>query len=174
MSGRQRLGVLVLAAALAGCATPSPRAAPEVFELDSFLWRAEAEETPQAVVLATNEWGDLRVRTADRGGLVVSAMVQKIGSTRDELEVRVDESADTVVVEVVPLVAEPRGRVDLTLMVPAGKRLEATTRDGLAEIKYRGEVVARSRGGEVTVQAAERASAQSETGSVTVQVAGGS
>ena len=149
------LGPLLLAAVLAPgatsssaiAATASPPTAAESFALDSFRWRAEA--TPQGTVIATNEWGDLRTRTAQRGGLVVSAMIQKIGTTQDELEIRIDETADTVVIEVVPRVAEPRGRVDLTLIIPPGKRLEATTRDGLAEIKYKGDVQVRSRNGEV-------------------------
>ncbi|HEX5760317.1 MAG TPA: hypothetical protein VF121_14105 [Thermoanaerobaculia bacterium] len=167
----RKLGVLLAAATLAACARPSPRTAEEVFELDSFRWRAEA--TPQGVIVATNEWGDLRVRTAHRGGLVVSAMVQKIGAARDELEIRVDEAADAVVVKVVPRVAEPRGRVDLTLIVPPGKRLEGATGDGLAEIKYKGDVVARTRRGNILIETDAHASAQSETGTIVAKLSGG-
>jgi hypothetical protein len=166
----RKLGVLLVAATLAACARPSPRTSDEVFELDSFRWRAEG--TPQGVILATNEWGDLRVRTAHRGGLVVSAMIQKIGTTRDELEVRIDEAAETVVVRVVPRVAEPRGRVDLTLLVPPGKRVEGTTRDGLAEIKYNGDVVARTRRGNVLIETPAHARAHSETGAITAKLSG--
>lgn len=166
----RRLGVLLVVATLAACARPSPRTSGEVFELDSFRWRAEA--TPQGVIVATNEWGDLRVRTAHRGGLVVSAMIQKIGTTRDELEIRVEEAAERVVVRVVPRVAEPRGRVDLTLIVPPGKRLEGTTRDGLAEIKYKGDVVARTRRGNVLIETPAHASAHSETGGITAKLSG--
>jgi hypothetical protein len=146
MTRTKLLGVLVVAAALAACAKPSPRTS---FKLDAFRWRAEA--TPQTVIVATNEWGDLRVRTAQRGGLVVSAMIQKIGTTRDELEIRIEEAAEKVVVRVVPLVKKPRGRVDLTLIIPPGKRLEGTTRDGLAEVKYKGAAVVRTRGGNVLI-----------------------
>jgi len=77
-----------------------------------------------------------------------------------------------VVVQVVPLVARPRGRVDLTLMVPPGKRLEGTTRDGLAEIKYRGDVLARTRGGDILVETPAHASARSESGSITAKLSG--
>ncbi|HEX7180316.1 MAG TPA: hypothetical protein VF756_00630 [Thermoanaerobaculia bacterium] len=166
----RKLGVLLVAATLAACARPSPRTSDEAFELDSFRWRAE--ETPQSAILATNEWGDLRVRTAQRGGLVVSAMIQKIGTTRDELEILVEEAAETVVVRVVPRVAKPRGRVDLTLIIPPGKRLEGTTRDGLAEIKYKGDVVARTRGGNVLIETSAHASASSETGGITAKLSG--
>ena len=165
----RKLGALLVAATLAACAQP-PRTSDEAFELDSFRWRAEG--TPQGVILATNEWGDLRVRTAHRGGLVVSAMIQKIGTTRDELEIRVEEAAETVVVRVVPRVAEPRGRVDLTLIVPPGKRLEGTTRDGLAEIKYNGDVVARTRHGNILIETPAHASAHSETGGITAKLSG--
>jgi hypothetical protein len=146
---RATLVVLLVAAKLAACSKPSPRTSDELFKLDAFRWRAA--ETPQDVIVATNEWGDLRVRTAQRGGLVVSAMIQKIGSTRDELEIRIEEAAEKVVVRVVPLVKKPRGRVDLTLIIPPGKRLEGTTRDGLAEIKYKGAAVVRTRGGNVLI-----------------------
>lgn len=164
----RKLVALLVAATLAACARPSPRTSDEIFELDSFRWRAEG--TPQGVVIATNEWGDLRVRTAHRGGLVVSAMIQKIGTTRDELEIRVEEAAETVVVRVVPRVAEPRGRVDLTLIVPPGKRLEGTTRDGLAEIKYNGDVVVRTRRGNVLIETPAHANAHSETGGITAKL----
>ena len=167
---RTTLGVLLVAATLAACAKPSPRTAEEVFKLDSFRWRAA--QTPQAVIVATNEWGDLRVRTAQRGGLVVSAMIQKIGTKRDELEIRVEESAERVVVRVVPRVARPRGRVDLTLIVPPGKRVEGATRDGLAEVKYKGDVAARTRRGSVLIETSGHASAQTETGGITAKLSG--
>jgi hypothetical protein len=69
-------------------------------------------------------------------------------------------------------VARPRGRVDLTLIVPPGKRLEGTTRDGLAEIKYRGDVLARTRGGDILVETPAHASARSDTGSITAKLSG--
>lgn len=167
----RKLRVLLVAATLAAaCARPSPRTSNKVFKLDSFRWRAEA--TPQGVIVAANEWGDLRVRTAQRGGLVVSAMIQKIGTTRDELEIRVEEAAERVVVRVVPRVARPRGRVDLTLIIPPGKRLEGTTRDGLAEIKYKGDVVARTRRGNVLIETPAHASARSEMGGITAKLSG--
>jgi hypothetical protein len=166
----RKLGVIFCAATLAACARPSPQTSEEVFKLDSFRWRAEV--TPQGVIIATNEWGDLRVRTAQRGGLVVSAMIQKIGTTKDELEISIEESAETVEVRVVPRVAEPRGRVDLTLIIPPGKRLEGATRDGLAEIKYKGDVVARTRGGNVLIETPAHASAHSETGGITAKLSG--
>jgi hypothetical protein len=166
----RKVGALFVAATLAACSRPAPRTPDEAFELDSFRWRAEA--TPQHVILATNEWGDLRVRTAQRGGLVVSAMIQKIGTTRDELEIRIEEAAETVVVRVVPHVPRPRGRVDLTLIIPPGKRLEGTTRDGLAEIKYKGDVVAQTRRGNVLIETSAHASARSETGTITAKLSG--
>ena len=165
------LGALLCAAALGACATPARPPAGASFELEAFRWRAEA--TPQSKVVATNRWGDLRVRTAARGGLVVSAMIQKIGTTRDELEIRFEESADAVAVRVVPLVARPRGRVDLTLLVPPGKRVEGTTRDGIVEIKYSGEARARSRGGAITIDSVSRATAHSRSGSITARLGGG-
>lgn len=169
---------------LAACAAPSSQAprptvdnqaaaetAAEHFELDSFQWRGDI--AGRDIVRATNEWGDLRTRTADRGGLVVSAMIQNIGTTRDEFEIRIDETGDPVVVEVVPQVPEPRGRVDLTLIIPPGKRLQGTTRDGLAELKYAGDIAARTRGGDIFVKTAAHASAESETGAISARLSGG-
>lgn len=175
--------LLLLALLLAACAVPpsqGPRStvdnqaaatATERFELDSFQWRGDI--AGRELVRATNEWGDLRTRTADRGGLVVSAMIQNIGTTRDEFEIRVDETGDAVAVEVVPQVSEPRGRVDLTLIIPPGKRLQATTRDGLAELKYNGDIAARTRGGDIFIKTAAHASAESETGAISARLSGG-
>lgn len=134
-------------------------------------FRRRFAATPQAAVVARNDWGDLRVRTAAQGGLVVSAMIQRIGSAEAELEVRIEESAERVLVEVVPRVATPRGRVDLTLLVPPGKRFEGETRDGLVEVKYRGEVGASSRGGAITIETLARAHAESVSGAVVVRLA---
>ena len=134
------------------------------FTLHSFRWQAAV--TSQATVTATNEWGDIRVRTAQRGGVAVSAMIQRIGTTAEELAVRVDEGEDAVRVAVVPLVAAPRGRVDLTLMVPAGMRLEVATRDGVAEVKHKGDVVVRTVGGAVTLLTPGHASVETSSGDV--------
>jgi len=161
----------LLAAATLVAALASAAVAEEIYELDSFRRRFVAN--PQAAVVARNDWGDLRVRTAARHGLVVSAMIQKVGTANDELEIRIEESVDRVLVEVVPRVARPRGRIDLTLMVPPGKRIEGATRDGLVEVKYRGEVRARSRGGAITIDGALSADAESDSGEVVVRLAGG-
>lgn len=166
----RKLAALLAAATLAACARPSPQTSKEAFKLEPFRWRAQA--TPQGLIVAANEWGDLRVRTAQRGGLVVSAMIQKIGTTADELEIRIEEAADKVVVNVEPRVARPRGRVDLTLIIPPGKRLEGTTRDGLAEIKYKGDVVARTRRGSILIENPAHASARTETGAITAKLSG--
>ena len=139
------------------------------FELDSFSWRAEA--TPQAAIIAANDWGDLRVRTTDRRGLVVSAMIQNMRAQK-EFDIRIDERREQVIVTVRPLVTRPRGRVDLTLMIPAGKRVNATTRGGLAEIKYSGDVETRTRTGVIAVETPASASARTETGSITAKLTG--
>lgn len=164
MSG-QRRAALALAAA---CWAASVAAA-EPFELEAVRHRFAT--TPQATIVARNDWGDLRVRTAARGGLVVAAMVQRIGTEEDELELVIEEVGDAVVVDVVPRVARPRGRVDLTLIVPAGKRFEGATRDGLVEVKYRGPVEVRTRRGSITVETEAVARAESESGDVTVRLA---
>jgi hypothetical protein len=70
-------------------------------------------------------------------------------------------------------VAEPRGRVDLTLLIPPGRRLDATTRDGLAELKYKGDIAARSRGGHIAISTPAHARARSDTGDITVKLSGG-
>ena len=166
----RKLAALLVTATLAACARPSPQTSKEAFKLEPFRWRAES--TPQALIVATNEWGDLRVRTAQRGGLVVSAMIQKIGTAADELRILIEEAGDRVVVKVEPRVARPRGRVDLTLIIPPGKRLEGATRDGLAEIKYKGDVEARTRGGSILIENPAHASARTETGAINAKLSG--
>jgi hypothetical protein len=164
----------VLAAGLGACAgSPGPAAVDESFELDSF--RAAEDIGERSTVVAVNEWGDLRTRTSERAtpALIVSAMIQKIGTRQDEFEIRIRHGTDATTVDVVPLVAEPRGRVDLTLLIPPGRRLEATTRDGLAELKYKGDITAQSRGGHIAISTPAHARARSETGDITVKLSGG-
>jgi hypothetical protein len=166
----RRRAALVLAGALAACATAPP--VPEsLFELEAFRWRGDARGASE--IVAVNRWGDLRVRTTRRDELVVGAMIQRLGTRRDELVVRVDERADAIVVEIVAAVARPHGRVDLTLIVPEGKRLRATTRDGLAEVKYRGDVDVRTRSGDVTIETAGHARARSDTGAIVAKLTRG-
>ena len=160
---------VLLAALLLPCAGPG-RQTPDTFELEPFRWRAEA--TPQPAISAANEWGDLRVRTTARDTLEVSAMIQNIGG-RPEFEVMVDEREDRVDVRVRPLVASPRGRVDLTLLVPAGKQVDASTRDGLAEVKHSGPVRAHTRAGAIVIDTPSHAAARSEAGSITAKLSGG-
>ena len=162
-SGRGAGDVPSAARAAGETAVAAARAAAD-FTLHSFRWQAGA--TTQAAVTATNEWGDIRVRTAQRGGVAVSAMIQRIGTPAEELAVRVDEGEDVVTVAVVPLVAAPRGRVDLTLMVPAGMRLEVATRDGVAEVKYKGDAAVRTVGGAVTLLTPGHASVETSSGDV--------
>ena len=168
------LSILTLAISLSGVHGElssngtSDAPAPAEFTLDSYRWRAET--TPQPVVRATNEWGDLRVRTSHRGSLVVGAMIQRRGPA--DLEIRIEEMEDAVIVEVLPLVPEPRGRIDLTVMVPPGKRVEGSTRDGLVEAKYGGDVVLRTRAGDVTLETSGRADVATESGDITARLSG--
>ena len=62
-------------------------------------------------------------------------------------------------------------RPNFQVIVPPGKRLEATTGDGLAEIKYKGDVVARTRGGDVVLETPAHASVASETGRIDAKLA---
>ena len=162
-SGRGAGELPSAARAAGGAAVAASRGAAD-FTLHSFRWQAAL--TSQATVTVTNEWGDIRVRTAQRGGVAVSAMIQRIGTPAEELAVRVDEGEDAVRVEVVPLVAAPRGRVDLTLMVPAGLRLEVATRDGVAEVKYKGDAAVRTVGGAVTLLTPGHATVETSSGDV--------
>ena len=172
------LWVTGCAVLLAACAGPAVAPHPtqyeeETFELDSFRWRGDISGS--RLVTATNAWGDLRTRTSDRGteDLIVSAMIQKIGTKRDEFEIRIEPATEAVAVTVVPIVAEPRGRVDLTLLIPPGRRLEGTTLDGLAELKYKGDVAARTRGGRIVVRTPAHAQASSESGDIIAQLSAG-
>ena len=140
------------------------------FELDHFRWRGDI--TGSGTVIATNEWGDLRIRTTHRGEMAVSAVIQKIGTTEDEFEIHIEPTAGQVEVDVASLTAQPGGRVDLTLFVPPGLVLEARTLDGLAEIKYSGDIDVQTRGGQILITSAQTARAKSVSGDVVIRLDG--
>lgn len=140
------------------------------FELDHFRWRDDI--TGAERITATNEWGDLRVRTTHRGPMVASAVIQKIGTTEDEFEVRIERPGGQIDVDVAALTAKPGGRVDLTLLIPPGLSLEARTLDGLAETKYAGEIDVQTRGGQIVITSSRAATARSVSGDIIVRLDG--
>lgn len=176
------LSTLLVLSTIAGCAhtgagDPGKPDAAEVaasgaehFELDHFRWRGDI--TGSESIVAVNEWGDLRVRTTHRGELAVSAVIQKIGTTEDEFEVRVDRNTDSLNINVATLTATPGGRVDLTLLIPPGLDLEARTLDGLAEIKYSGDIEVQTRGGQILITSSQIATASSISGDIVVRLDG--
>ncbi|CAN5364228.1 hypothetical protein BH24PSE2_BH24PSE2_04090 [soil metagenome] len=164
---------------IAGCAgtvrapdsqEPAATSGDKNFELDRFRWQGDMGG--RECVIAANEWGDLRVRTTHRGEMAISAVIQKIGVTEDEFEILVEPAAECMEVRVATKTPEPGGRVDLTLLVPPGLRLEGRTRDGLTEIKYDGDVAARTRGGQIIIASLRTASASSISGDIIARLDG--
>ncbi len=142
---------------LALCLTAAalPAQVPDDWSIERQEWRREASEVARARLV--NHYGDIRVRPAPDGEAYALANIQRHvdDPRRAQVEVRVD-GAELVVAVTCPDATgqEPaawsRRRVDLTVLVPPGTRLQVTTAAGLAEIrKTRGSLEIETETGEI-------------------------
>jgi hypothetical protein len=165
--------VLVLLASNAAALAPAadPAAEPPGYKLEAFRWSGELAAGMR--VQASNGHGDLHVRESADGTLLVSAMIQKIGSDADEFDVRIERGADALAVQVVPRVPAPQGRVDVTLMVPDRHAVELETDAGDIQVgEFDGAVRAHSRGGNISAMRVRSLAAQADAGSIAVALRG--
>ena len=144
------------------------------WRIEPFEWHGSL--AAGRVLAVRNPYGDVRARRADGGTTAVYAAMQRHRDDPREWTIAIAESADGLAVEValaggaVPAAAAadwaPR-RVDMTVYVPAGAKLRVETVDGLIEAKrLRGDVEARSAGGEIVVTTTGSVEARSEAGRI--------
>lgn len=123
-----------------------------------------------------NPLGDIRARKAGGDELTVLAIVQRFSIDQKDAKVEIRESAAGVEVvtrypsaEKKPQSDLSRGRIDLTLLVPAGRTFDLQTASGLLESKgIERNVKARTDSGRIRITSSLKVSAQSETGSMLV------
>jgi len=172
---------LALAPAGAGGQEAPGRPAKD-FKVDRVEWQAEPALS-QAVrrLIVRNDYGDIRARLAGDGVLMVSAVVQRLGSGPD-IGVNVERHGDVLAVNVVAppgrraVSAERLGkaevdRADLVVYVPATAALEATSFRGIVEARrLKGRVDAQTLDGEIRAETDGPVRARSESGAVTVSI----
>lgn len=122
-----------------------------------------------------NRYGDLRVRTADRPGLGLAIVEQRLDPELIAAEVAVRPSEGRIEVEVsyaetAPLAMARHGRigrVDLIAYLPSDVALEAETDDGALQIRHRrGPIIASSASGAVQASGASDLEIRTESGAV--------
>lgn len=179
-------GTLALCLGSAGLArarsAEEPPAPPKEFRIERLEWSAPPEVS-RAVrrILVRNDYGDIRARFAGDGNVVVSAMVQRLGSEPD-IGLNVERHGEALAVTVASppgrrAVGEDRpgktavDRADLVVYVPEGAALEATTLRGIVEARrLRGEVAAETLDGEIRLDAAGPLRAHSVSGNLSVSL----
>ncbi len=164
---------IILLAALTPRAMAGTPAGEEVIR----RYRWEGSLAAGAAVDVANLHGDIRARCANGADVLLLGVIQKTKSDPDEPVIEVNnEKTLTISVkypqrkiagERTPPRVAPIRRVDLTILIPAGSRLRARTRKGFIQAKgIRGDVVARSSGGNIVITTHGCANAYTERGSI--------
>jgi hypothetical protein len=123
-----------------------------------------------------NPYGDVRARRSEGADIAVYAVMQRHRDDPREWKIAITAAGDDLAIEVVfaagtvPADAAagwgPR-RVDMTVYVPAGARLQAETTAGLIEAKrLGGDVQARTAAGEIVITTSGNVDARSEEGRI--------
>jgi hypothetical protein len=168
LSGAFAVGAVLAAA---GDTPPLPGDGVTPFQLEAFRWSGELRRG--AALVARNDYGELHVQESSDGELLVSAMIQKIGGDAEQLVVEVRPAEARVEVGVRAIVADVRGRVDVTLMVPDGRYVDLTTTAGDIRIQeFGGRVKARSQTGSISAMRVRALDAETEGGGVSVALLG--
>lgn len=160
-------------AADAGEKKNSPPPEPEVF-IESE--RREISLPQEATLRVVNLLGDVRARGTEADQLSVISVIQRFRPDQDDARVAIEEKEGRVEVTThfPSAIAEATdrglaGRIDVTILVPSGARMEVETKAGLIEVKGVGrDLQARSRSGRIRVSTSQGVSAHSESGLVGV------
>ncbi len=175
---------LALGASLArGQEGPAP--AGKEFKVDRVEWLSDPT-LAQAVrsVVVRNDYGDIRARLAGDGLVMVSAVIQRLGTAPD-IGVNVERHGDALVVSVVSppgrraVGSERPGktevdRADLVVYVPEGASLQASSLRGMVEARrLKRAVDVQTMDGEIRAESEGPVRARSRSGDVTVWIGGG-
>ena len=156
----------------------------KAFTIERFEWQADPTLS-QAVrhLLVRNDYGDIRARFAGDGAIMVTAVMQRLGSAPD-IGVNVERHGDALAVTVVSppgrraVTSERPGktevdRADLVVYVPENAALEATSLRGMVEARrLKGPVTAQTLDGEIRAESEGAVRARSGSGEITASVGG--
>ena len=138
------------------------------FELQRFDW--EGQLKPGTRLLLDNRWGDIRLRQSGGKGVLMHAVMQKIGAKPKVASLQVDEQDDITSLRIVyPEDEQPatvrQGRVDVALLLPTGLAVEINAE--------RGNVTGKTLNNPITVRAVDQQVAFSSTGSIDIATRNG-
>ena len=166
------LSVLIWAGCAQAIAPGDAPATPEVW-VESPRWQVEL--APEVELQVFNPYGDVRGRSSADGKLLVVGIIQRFALEQDDAEVLIEEAEGRVKVHTRYPSAERRladgrlnGRIDLSVLVPAGLKMRVETDSGFIEVKgVDRELVARTDSGRIRLTAARAVEAETKTGDLT-------
>ena len=162
------LMLLVCSLPLAAQQDDDATASTPAFELQRFDW--EGQLKPGARLLLDNRWGDIRLRQSGGKGVLMHAVMQKIGAEPKVASLQVDEQDDITSLRIVyPEDEQPatvqQGRVDVALLLPKGLAVEINAE--------RGNVTGKTLNNPIMVRAVDQQVAFSSTGSIDIATRNG-
>jgi hypothetical protein len=142
---------------------------PEVW-VDTPRWQVELAADTELRI--SNPYGDVRGRSSADGKLLVVGIIQRFDPEQRDAEVLIEEGKGRVVVRTEYPSADQRladgrlnGRIDLSVLVPAGHKMRVETGAGLIEVKgVDRELVARTTSGRIRLTTARAISAKTVSG----------
>ncbi len=154
-------------------ATPSGDGA---FQLNVFKW--DGPLNADGHVRLQNPYGDIRARASGQDKLIISAQVQTFTDWQAAPVFDIVESDGVTEVRIeheqplrAPYGGDYRagfaGRVDITLLLPDGARLEATTTDGALRVKgFTGAIKGRTESGDIYYKSKGAFDLETDSGTV--------
>ncbi len=162
--------------AASAVATAGSGGSDDAFQLDVFKWDGPMDAG--GAVRVRNPYGDIRARASGEDRLVISAQVQTftdwqaapvfdVIDTGGVTEVRIDHEHPVRAPYRGDYGAGFAGRVDITLLLPDGARLDATTTDGALRVKgFTGTLQGRTESGEIYYKSNGALDLETDSGAV--------
>ena len=155
----------------AGAPQEAP-AKPEVW-VDSPRW--EVELPPDVELRVSNPYGDVRGRSGPEGSLIVVGIIQRFALDQEDGEVLIEQGEGHMRVRTRYPSADHglpngrlNGRIDLSVLVPAGRAMRVETDSGLIEVKgVDRALVAQTDSGPIRLTTARGVEAETKTGELT-------
>jgi len=149
------------------------QAASPDWTIDTFRWTGLL--APSTRIEVRNLYGDVRLREADAGEVVISAMIQRRTKDPVKPEVKIGRHRGRLTIEAV-YPAAPHGdlhRVDIAVLVPHGVRLAVRTQDGMIECRgLENDVELESEGGAITFSTTGTARVSAGRGNIMADLRG--
>ncbi len=122
------------------------------FRIDGFSWQGKA--LPGKTVAIENPFGDIRSRAAEDGHIRLQAIIQKFIPQHDGITFDIEpvEAGLSIRPRLPRGVSLGKGRIDMTLLLPAGTHLDArTTHGGIRISRFRSRARLRSESGSIKI-----------------------